>query len=71
MEYVSLNSIGQIGGTLSIVNSARCALSDGTNIQEWNTALKWAIANENVKIIVQTGRGKYYTTGFFSEAQLT
>lgn len=26
-------------------------------------ALKWAIANENVKIIVQTGRGKYYTTG--------
>jgi hypothetical protein len=25
--------------------------------------LKWAIANEEVKIIVQTGRGKYYTTG--------
>jgi hypothetical protein len=30
-------------------------------------ALRWAIADEHVKIIVQTGRGKYYTTGWYPD----
>lgn len=34
--------------------------------QDWKTALQWAIANDDVKVIVQTGRGKYYTTGDLS-----
>lgn len=31
--------------------------------QDMLTATRWAIDNPNVRILIQTGEGKYFTTG--------
>lgn len=32
-------------------------------VQDWLSALKWAANCEDVKVVVLTGRGKFYTSG--------
>lgn len=31
--------------------------------QDWLTAIKWAANEDDVKVVVLTGRGKFYTSG--------